>query len=121
MKVLVFGGRDFQDYTLLTGVLDKIEPTHIVHGAAKGADSLAGRYAKEHSIPCTPYPAIWQKKDPRTGWTYTDRGAGIKRNKRMLADSKPDLLVGFPGGNGTAHMRDHATKAGYKVITVPKA
>ena len=119
MKVLVFGGRDFHNYALVKKVLDQVRPSHIVHGAAGGADSLGGRYAREHNIPCTPYPAFWKRMDPRTGRTYTDRRAGINRNKRMLADSKPDLLIGFPGGTGTAHMRDHATSKGYRVVMIP--
>ena len=117
MKILVFGGRHFDNYEFVASILDRFEPTHIVHGAASGADTLSGRYAHLNRIPCTPYPAHWKRKDPRTGRIYIDRGAGTKRNKRMLADSKPDLLIGFPGNTGTAHMRDYAAAQGYKVYT----
>jgi hypothetical protein len=36
----------------------------------------------------------------------------------MLYEGKPDLVVAFPGGKGTAMMVDIATKAGVKVIKV---
>ena len=91
MKILGCGGRKYADYTRVRETLDIINPIHIIHGAATGADSLVGRYAKENSIPCNAYPAEWRKTDPRTGRTYIDRGAGIERNKRMLLSSKRDL------------------------------
>ena len=119
MKVLFTGGRTYSDYDRVTQVLDVIQPTHIIHGAAKGADSLVGRYAAEHRIRCTPYPAQWRKKDPRTGRIYVDRSEGIKRNKRMLLQSRPDLVIAFPGGNGTAHMSDFARSNGYRVVRIP--
>ena len=117
MKILVFGGRHFDNYDFLARILDRFSPTHIVHGAASGADTLGGRYAALNHIPCTPYHDRWRQKDPRTGRVYIDRGAGIKRNKYMLALSKPDLLIGFPGNKGTKHMLDHARGQGYKVLT----
>ena len=119
MKVLFCGGRTYSNYTRVQQVIDIIQPTHVIHGAAKGADSLAGRYAKEHNIPCTPYPAQWRKTNPLTGEVYTDKGAGIRRNKHMLLTSKPDLVIAFPGGTGTAHMVDFARYNGYKAITIP--
>ena len=121
MKILGCGGREYRDYARVTEVLDIIGPTHIVHGAANGADSLAGRYARDHSIPCKTYPAEWKKTDPVTGHAYIDRGAGLERNKRMLLSSKPDLVVAFPGGNGTKHMVNFAKKNGYRVIIIPTA
>jgi hypothetical protein len=32
------------------------------------------------------------------------RAAGPRRNQRMLEDFRPDLVVAFPGGRGTAYM-----------------
>ena len=121
MKVIYCGGRTYADYKRVSEVIATMNPSHIVHGAAKGADSLAGRYAREHSIKCTAYPAQWRKKDPRTGRTFTDIRAGIDRNKQMLHAAKPDYVVAFPGGTGTRHMADYARANGYRVITIPAA
>ena len=55
MDLLVCGGRDYQDYQALRSTLDRLHKdlhfTTIIHGAARGADSLAGRWARERNIP----------------------------------------------------------------------
>lgn len=38
------------------------------------------------------------------------------RNRDMLLEGKPDLIVAFPGGNGTKHMVTIAAKAGKDVF-----
>ena len=121
MKVLGCGGRTYSDYPRVKQVMDIIRPTEMVHGAATGADTLVGRYAKQHSIPCRAYRAEWKKKDPRTGRIYIDKRAGFDRNEFMLLNSKPDLVIAFPGGNGTKHMANFARSKGYTVITIPSS
>ena len=37
------------------------------------------------------------------------------RNQQMLAKSRPELVVAFPGGKGTTNMIGLANKAGIKV------
>jgi hypothetical protein len=107
VKVLVCGGRDYADAGFLYGFLDTLKPSVVVHGCAPGADSLAGRWATERGVPQEPYPADWQKYGRR---------AGPLRNEQMLREAKPDLVVAFPGGRGTAHMVRIAEEAGVKVI-----
>jgi len=49
MRVLISGGRIFDDCQLLAGVLDALESMQvsvIIHGAAPGVDTLAGRWAE---------------------------------------------------------------------------
>jgi hypothetical protein len=41
------------------------------------------------------------------------------RNQAMLDYGKPDLVVAFPGGKGTADMVRRARVAGVKVLTAP--
>lgn len=113
MKVLVCGGRNFNDMEAVLNALDTLhrgDPiTEIAHGGAKGADKLSGVWAHANRIPCRIYPANWGRDG---------NAAGPIRNVFMLKDFTPDLVVAFPGGKGTAHMVKIARKAGRKVIEV---
>lgn len=110
-RVLVCGGRDFSDYEKLREKLDFIHAsrgiTKIIHGAARGADSLAGRWAKENKVPCEEYPADWDRHG---------KAAGHIRNQEMLDKGKPTLVVAFDGGRGTANMKERAQAAEVKVL-----
>ena len=110
--VLVCGGRDFTGYQAVRAFLDGIAPREIVHGAARGADTLAGRYARDRALPCQEFPVDWYPEG------RFHRGAAFDRNKRMLTTSRPDLVVAFPGGGGTAHMVRTAREHGYPVTLV---
>jgi len=81
----------------------------VIHGAAPGADTLAGRWAELRRVPVEAFPADWEKHG---------RAAGPIRNAPMLAEGKPDLVVAFPGGRGTANMCKQARAAGVKVVEV---
>ena len=107
--VLVCGGREFNDYPAVRALLDGIAPGGIVHGAARGADTLAGRYARDRALPCREFPVDWYPEGK------FDRGAAFDRNRRMLLTSRPDLVVAFPGRGGTAHMVQTAREHGYPV------
>src|SRR5262245_17327129 len=114
MKVLVFGGRHYEDYAHVSRVLAEIhcpDPlyapneariTHIIHGDAPGADRLGGRWAREYGVQEVKCPANWLM--------YKD-SAGPRRNIAMGA-LRPDLAIGFPGGDGTAHMASVCVKEG---------
>lgn len=111
MRVLVCGGREFDDYSLMAKTLESlVRPnTMIIQGGAKGADALAKLWAKASNILSVEYPANWNKYGKR---------AGYLRNKQMLDEGKPDLVVAFPGGKGTANMVKLAEEAGVKVIRI---
>lgn len=81
----------------------------IIHGGATGADSAAGDFANVHFCQELCFPADWNKYG---------MSAGPIRNKQMLDEGCPDLVVAFPGGKGTANMVAQAKKAGIKVIEV---
>ena len=49
-------------------------------------------------------------------WALHGKKAGYLRNEKMLRMGKPDLVVAFPGGVGTAMMVDLAKKKGLRVI-----
>ena len=113
MKVLVCGGRDFADYDLLKTVLSALHVTRgisiVIHGGATGADMLASRWAGTHMIPGVVYPADWKAHG---------KAAGPIRNQQMLDEAKPDMVVAFKGGRGTADMVRRAGKAGFDILNV---
>lgn len=110
MRVLVCGGRDYQDKDAFDYALTKLnyygDVTEICHGGAKGADALAGVWAAQWNIPCKVYKADWTKHG---------KSAGPIRNQFMLDDFKPNVVIAFPGGSGTADMVRRARKAGVTV------
>ena len=111
MKALVCGGRDYANSRALDEALDAIHHeqaiTRLIHGAARGADSLAAAWARSRGIPAPAFPADWKKDG---------KAAGFVRNARMLRDGSPELVVAFPGGKGTAHMVTLARAAGVAVV-----
>lgn len=114
MRVLITGGRNFYDKSLLKQTLDNLHAAKsisvIIHGGCSGADRLAGYWAK--SIGCVP---VEEYKYELGG---NGRSAGPRRNAIMLREGKPDLVVAFPGGKGTADMVKKAKTAGVKVVTI---
>lgn len=107
--VLVCGGRDYKDEEYVFRVLNAFtNPTLIVHGGCSGADLLADKWAKEKNVPVKEYPYIRE----------LGKAGGPVRNQQMLDEEKPDLVVAFPGGNGTRDMINKARKAGVKVVEV---
>ena len=50
MKVVIAGSRGFNDYNYMKNQLNTYNITYIITGGAKGADSLAEKYAKENNI-----------------------------------------------------------------------
>ena len=97
--------------------LDRLHKKHnfslVIHGAAKGADSMAGDWAKSRNIPVNEYPADWY---PKNYHGQLDRGAGHKRNQQMLDEGIPDTVIALPGGPGTKSMMDKSRVAGVPVI-----
>lgn len=102
MRVLVCGGRDFADFTAVCDALNTYayEADLVIHGGGRGTDYLAGEWAEHHQIPVRIFPADWDKHG---------HAAGPIRNRQMLVEGKPDLVVAFPGG------QDHRSE----VITSP--
>ena len=113
-KVLVCGGRDYNDYRHVRKVLNRLHEAVrlsgkvlvIIHGNARGADLLADTYARDEQIEVLSFPANWDLYGKR---------AGFIRNKQMLDVGKPDLIIAFPGGRGTDMMCEIAEKAGVPV------
>lgn len=113
MKILVCGGRDYEDYDRLEDELNLMWRAYgnftIISGMARGADSLAVKYAEKYDCPVEKYPADWVKYGS---------AAGPIRNQQMLDEGKPDIVVSCPGGKGTDHMKRISRKAGIEVIEI---
>jgi YspA, cpYpsA-related SLOG family len=110
--VLVGGGRDYTDKAALWSVLDAVGPpeiTAIISGMARGADSLAAEWAIRFGFLLHKFPADWAKHG---------RFAGPIRNQEMIDEGKPDLVIAFAGGKGTADMVRRARLAGIKVMEI---
>lgn len=116
MKVLVCGGRDFNDALTLGSWLGGIHKnngpiTLLIEGGARGADYMAREFAKWSGIPTQTFEADWTKHG---------RAAGPIRNQQMLDEGKPDLVVAFEGGDGTRDMVTKARAAGVRVLEATK-
>lgn len=113
MRVLVCGGRTFNDFEAVSATLNEIHAntpvTAIISGVATGADSLGERWANERGIPVVPFPADWKNQG---------HAAGPIRNRKMLKEGCPDIVIAFPGGRGTKHMVDIARDARIPVLEV---
>jgi hypothetical protein len=113
-KVLVCGGRDYRDTKRFERVMceldNRVSIGEIIHCGANGADTMAGCWADKYNIPVTVFKADWSRHG---------RAAGPRRNEKMLYEGKPDFVIAFPGGRGTAHMVRIAKAAGIKVYEVP--
>ncbi len=112
MKVIIAGGRTFDDYNLLVekcdNILSKSTDIEIVSGTANGADKLGERYAKEKGYKIKRFPANWS----------LGKSAGYIRNEEMALYA--DALIAFwnQDSKGTKHMINLAIKHGLKVKTI---
>jgi hypothetical protein len=106
MIAAVIGSRGFEDYEQMKAILKDKGLTGIVSGGAKGADTLAERYAKESGLPV---------ETIKPEWTKYGRAAGMVRNKEIV--SKADIVFAFWDGTskGTKSSIDFAKKTGKKI------
>lgn len=123
VRVIIAGGRDFNDYAFLKKSMFDLaqqlavkypdRTIKIVSGhAKKGADNLGERFAEEFQVTCYLFPADWS--------TFGKR-AGFLRNIKMAKFAKEDdsigVLLAFWDGesHGTGHMIQIAKKEGLMV------
>lgn len=91
-KIIIAGGRDFDDYEAVCKALDSLlsgidDEVLIISGGAKGGDFLGERYAREHGLAVIVYSAVWEKYGPKQTQS---------RNEQMAAIT--DRLVAFWDG-----------------------
>lgn len=97
-RVVVTGGRDYADAAFVDTVLGTLLRWRgigrLAHGSARGLDALADQWARGlGNIPVQPY---------RADWDTFGRRAGPMLNRAMLDAERPDVVIAFPGGRGTA-------------------
>ena len=104
VNLAIVGGREFDDYDLLEvettsyikEILQKfVNPSEvevvIVSGGARGADTLAEKYAKTHN-----YNTLIFRVTPHQ-WKDLGKLAGIRRNTDIVNNS--DYMIAFPDQN----------------------
>ena len=113
VKVIIAGGRDFEDYDLLRLKVDKIlsqqDEVEIVSGCATGADKLGERYAEERGYDVKRFPP---------DWGFYGRKGGFVRNEDMALYA--DALIAFWNeiSKGTKHMIDTAELHGLETRVI---
>lgn len=108
MKLIIAGGRDFNDYKLLKRKLDYFlsvvdEDIEIVSGTAKGADKLGELYAKEKMFPVKRFPADWDKHGKRAGYIRNKEMAEYATHCVCFWDGKSagtKMMIELAEGNG---------------------
>ena len=111
-RILICGDRDYKDWLKVQDYLNTISRTTIIiHGGARGADSLAGNLATSLKMKVIKFPAEWDKYG---------KAAGVLRNQQMLDDGHPDLVVYFhkdlENSKGTKDMVTRAVDNKIKTI-----
>jgi hypothetical protein len=101
-KVVIAGGRDFNDFPRLCNVMDKllinvikVNKIIIISGGARGADTLGERYARLRSFGLIKVKADWNKYN---------KSAGFIRNKEMLNIADGVVCFWDEKSKGTGHM-----------------
>ena len=115
MRVIVCGGRNLvgpSHVNAIETVLLDFEKVYgqierLATGFASGVDQIALDWANRNKISTGVYPA---------DWVAEGKAAGPIRNERMLRGEKPDMVIAFPGGRGTANMVLISEEAGYPVF-----
>lgn len=111
MRVLVCGGRDYDNYISVNNAIIPYfnKDLVIICGMASGADELAAKWARKNHVPLQGFLAEWGKHGI---------AAGPIRNQKMVDEGKPDIVLAFRGGKGTADMVRRARAAGIEVMEV---
>lgn len=114
-KVIIAGGRDFNDFPTLCANMDrllsaraKINNITIISGGARGADTLGEKYAQLHHYKVIKMKADWQKHG---------KTAGFVRNNEMLTIADGIVCFWNKLSKGTGHMIN-ITKSANKPLRI---
>lgn len=124
-KVIIAGGRHYQmtesDFAWLSSLHKEHTFTHLICGMCSGADKGGFRWANANGLDVVPMPARWHDlSHPKTvrrvrpDGTVYNAAAGPIRNEEMAKIAQSCIL--FPGGDGTAGMRQLAIQYGIRLF-----
>ena len=107
-KVIIAGGRDFNDYELLKKKCDYYlqsvtDEIMVISGTARGADTLGEQYAKERGLKIDYHPAKWDEYGKK---------AGFIRNKEMVDIASAAICFWDGKSKGTKHTIDLCKEKG---------
>ena len=123
MRILICGSRDYTNKQRIREAILFYKPPVVIEGEARGADTLARKVAEELGIEIAKnskgergFPADWNKYG---------KAAGPIRNKQMLDEGKPDLVLAFFSGKyedskGTKNMVEQAIAASVIVLVMDR-
>lgn len=106
-KIIIAGGRSFNNYELLKekcdyylskAIMNK-DNIIIISGTANGADKLGEKYAQEKGFTIERHPAKWKELGKKAGYV---------RNKEMAEVSHALIAFWDNKSRGTKHMIDLA-------------
>lgn len=113
MRLAIVGSREFENYGLVCAEVAKIQGTQkidlIVSGGAKGADTLAKKYAALNHIPLMEFLPDYERYG---------RGAPLQRNTLIVQNADWVLAFVTASSKGTWDTIRKAQKALKKVIIV---
>lgn len=112
------GSRTWNDHVPIWTFLSGLKATNpravirVAHGGAQGADEYGGIAAKLLNVEVSVFPANWEQHGKR---------AGFLRNKQMIEEFQPDVVLAFsehPITKGTAHTVRLAREADIPVYVI---
>ena len=114
MKILICGDRHWTDENTIAETLFPYVMNYpiIIHGGARGADTMGETIAERFSLRTTSFRAQWNRYG---------NSAGVIRNREMIK-AKPDLVLAFhndiENSKGTKDMINIAREAGIEVRVI---
>lgn len=111
MRVLICAGRHYTDSRRCRQVLEAFQRLHpvrvVIHGGSQFLGAQIEDWAREIGADLVRYPPHWQ---------LHGKHAERLRNRFMLADSRPDIVLALPGGDDTEELLAQARTQGIQTL-----